>query len=128
MIVSATPARVAAILASTLGFGLALPGSAALVGNSIASTEVQLLLAQADDPTPPPSPDAIVRTAPPAPFAEDVPHPLPGYAWDPGHWAWDGGQYVWRPGTYIVQPTNGAAFTPGYRQQYSGGWAWVGGG
>jgi hypothetical protein len=26
-----------------------------------------------------------------------------------------------------VQPTNGATFTPGFWQQYSGGWAWVDG-
>jgi hypothetical protein len=36
-------------------------------------------------------------------------------------------QFVWEPGKYIVQPTNGATFTPGYWQQYSGGWAWVDG-
>ena len=89
--------------------------------------KVQPLLRQAGDLSPPPSPDAIVTTPPPAPFAENVPSPLPGYAWDPGHWVWDSGQYVWEPGEYIVQPTNGATFTPGYWQQYSGGLAWVDG-
>jgi WXXGXW repeat (2 copies) len=65
------------------------------------------MLAQADDLAPPPSPDAIVTTPPPAPLAEPQPPPFPGYAWDPGHWAWDGAQYVWEPGRYIVQPANG---------------------
>jgi hypothetical protein len=90
-------------------------------------TKIHPLLAQADDLAPPPSPGAIVTTLPPAPLAENLSPPLPGYAWAPGHWVWDGGQYVWEPGTYIVQPTNGATFTPGYWQQYSGGWAWVDG-
>jgi hypothetical protein len=139
MVVSASPARVAAILAGTLGLALLLPGDASVVGSSFSATianpivslaaltKVQPLLAQADDLGPPPSPDAIVTTPPPAPLAEASPPPLPGYAWDPGHWAWDGGQYVWQPGNYIIQPTNGAAFTPGFWQQYSGGWAWVDG-
>src|SRR2546423_145703 len=136
MLATASPARVAAILAGSLGVALLLPGDASLVGSSASATmaismasmvhppKIQPLLAQADDPAPPP-PDAIVTTPPPAPLAEASPPSLPGYAWDPGHWAWDGGQYVWRPGTYIVQPTNGATFTPGYWQQYSGGWTWV---
>jgi hypothetical protein len=81
--------------------------------------QVRPLLAQTDDLAAPPSPDAIVTTPPPAPLAEAAPPPLPGYAWDPGHWAWEGGQYVWEPGKYIVQPTSGATFTPGYWQQYS---------
>ena len=68
-----------------------------------------------------------MTTPPLAPLAEASPPPLPGYAWDPGHLAWDGGQYVWQPGNYIIQPTNGATFTPGFLQQYSGGWAWVDG-
>jgi len=135
MVVSASPAPVAAILAGALGFTLLMPGGAASVGSSTAVpvvslvdlTRAQPLLAQADDLAPPPSPDAIVTTPPPAPFAENVPPPLPGYAWDPGHWAWDGGQYVWEPGKYIVQPTNAATFTPGHWHQYSGGWAWVDG-
>jgi WXXGXW repeat (2 copies) len=138
MVVTATPARIAAILAGTLWFALLLPGGASLVGSSVSAavanpavpvadlTKLQPLLAQADDLAPP-SPDAIVTTPPPAPLAEASPPPLPGYAWDPGHWAWDGGQYVWRPGTYLVQPTGGAIFTPGYWQRYSGGWAWVDG-
>jgi hypothetical protein len=139
MVATASPARVTAILAGVLGFALLSPEGASLIGRSVSAaivnpivsvvdlTEVQLLLAQADDLASPPSPDAIVTTRPPAPFAENVPPSLAGYAWDPGHWAWDGGQYVWRPGTYIVQPTNGATFTPGYWQQYAGGWTWVDG-
>ena len=83
------------------------------------------MIAQAGDLGPPPSPEAIVTTPPPAPLAEDAPPPFPGYSWDPGHWIWDGAQYVWEPGKYIVQPTNGATFTPGYWQEYSRGWAWV---
>ena len=138
MVVSASPARAAAVLAGTLGFTLILPGSATVVGSSASGTtaipmismvyltKIQPLLAQADDLAPP-SPDAMVTTPPPAPFAEDVPLPLPGYVWDPGHWAWDGGQYVWEPGKYIVQPTNGATFTPGHWRRYSNGWAWVDG-
>jgi hypothetical protein len=136
MMVTASPARGAAILAGTLGFALLLPGGASVVGSSVPTmiaipivsmveiTKAQPLLAQADALAPPPSPDAIVTTPPPAPRAEVAPPPLPGYAWDPGNWAWDGGQYVWQPGKYIVQPTNGATFIPGYWQQYSGGWAW----
>ena len=139
MVVTASPARVAAILAGTVGFALLLPGGASLVGISVSAmianpmvsmaalTNVQPLLAQVDDLASPPSPDAMVTTPPPAPLAEAASPPLPGYAWDPGHWAWDGGQYVWEPGNYIVQPTNRATFTPGYWQQYSGGWAWVDG-
>ena len=90
-------------------------------------TKFQTLLAQADDLAPPPSPDALVTTPPPAPVAEALPPPLPGYAWQPGHWFWDGAQYRWQSGKYIVQPTNNATFTPGYWQHYSGGWAWVDG-
>jgi WXXGXW repeat (2 copies) len=138
MVATASPARATAILGGVLGFALLSPGGGSLIGRSVSAaianpivsavdlTGSQLLLAQADDLAPP-SPDAIVTTPPPAPVAEAAPPPLPGYAWDPGHWAWDGGQYVWRPGTYIVQPTNGATFTPGYWQQYFGGWAWVDG-
>jgi hypothetical protein len=139
MVVSASPARVVAILAGALGFALLLPGGAASVGGSVSAmvaipmvsvvdlTKVQPSLAQADDLALPPSPDAIVTTPPPAALAENVPPPFPGYAWDPGHWAWDGAQYGWEAGKYIVQPTNGATFTPGYWRQYSGGWAWVDG-
>jgi hypothetical protein len=139
MVVIANPARVSAILAGGLGFALLSPGGASLIGRSVSAaianhivsvvdlTEVQLLLARADDLGSPPSPDAIVTTPPPAPLPEASPPPLPGFAWDPGHWAWDGRQYVWEPGKYIVQPTGGAIFTPGYWQQYSGGWAWVDG-
>jgi hypothetical protein len=138
MVVTASLARVAAILAGNLWFALLPPGAASLVGSSVSATianslvsvvdltKGQPLLAQANDLASPPSPDAIVTTTPPAPLAEASPPPLPGYAWDPGHWAWDSGQYVWEPGKYIVQPTSGATFTPGYWQQYSGGWAWVG--
>jgi hypothetical protein len=132
------PARVAAILAGTFWFALLLPGGASILGSSVSATipnpivsvaaltKIQPLLAQADDLAPPLSPDAIVPTPPPAPLAEAAPIPLPGYAWDPGHWVGEGGQYVWEPGQYIVQPTNGVAFIPCYWQQYSGGWAWVG--
>jgi hypothetical protein len=139
MVVTANPARVAAILAGTLAFALLLPGGASLVGRSgsapravptvsvVDLPKIQPLLAQADDLAPPPSPDAIVTTPPPAALAENVPPPLPGYTWNPGHWAWDGAQYGWEPGRYIVQPTNGATFTPGYWRQYSGGWVWVDG-
>ncbi len=139
MVVTASPARVAVILAGSLGFALLAPGGAPLVGSSVSATMVnpivsvvevtklQRLLAQADDLASPPPPDATVTTPPPAPLAEASPPPLPGYAWDPGHWAWVGGQYVWEPGKYIVQPTSGATFTPGYWQQYSGGWAWIDG-
>jgi hypothetical protein len=63
-------------------------------------------IAQAGDLGPPPSPEAIVTTPPPAPLAEDALPPFPGYSWDPGHWIWDGAQYVWAPGKSIVQPTN----------------------
>jgi hypothetical protein len=139
MVTTARPARVAAILAGSFGFALLLLGGVSLVETSVSATiaipivsvvdlaKVQRLLAQVDDLAPVPSPDAIVTSPPPAALAENVPPPLPGYAWDPGHWAWDGGQYVWEPGKYIVQPTNGATFNPGYWQQYSGGWAWVDG-
>ena len=139
MVVGASPARVAAILAGTLGFALLRPGGTSLVGSSVSAmiavpmvsivdlTNVRPLLAQADDLAPPPSPGAVVTTPPPAPLTEAAPPPLPGYAWDPGHWAWSSGQYVWEPGNYIVQPTNGASFSPGYWQQNSGGWAWMDG-
>jgi hypothetical protein len=124
MVVIASPARVAAILAGTLWFALLLPGGASILESSVSATvanqivsvaaltKIQPLLAQADDLAAPPSPDAIVTTPPPASLAEASPPPLPGYAWDPGHWAWDGGQYVWQPGNYIIQPTNGATSPP----------------
>jgi hypothetical protein len=116
MLATASPARVTAILAGVLGFALLSPGGASLIGRSVFAAianpivsvvdlaEVQLLLAQADDLAPPSS-DAIVTTPPPAQLAENVPPPLPGYAWDPGHWTWDGGQYVWEPGK-VHYPTD----------------------
>jgi hypothetical protein len=144
MVIPARPAF-GMLLAIELGF-VAMEGASAVRGSASAarSTPIGLapvsstdlakgmpgvpawrMLVQADDLAPPP-PNAMVTTPPPAPLAETPPPPpFPGYAWDPGHWAWDGAQYVWEPGRYIVQPTNGATFTPGYWQQYSGGWAWV---
>lgn len=127
--------RFAGLLAVALGFSSLMAEPAPAIGlaplsysdltPTMPGVPVDDLLAQADDLAPPPSPEAIVTTPPPAPLAEAAPPPLPGYAWDPGHWTWDGGQYVWEPGKYIMQPTNGATFTPGYWQHYSGGWAWV---
>jgi hypothetical protein len=150
MVIDARPLGVGLVLAIGLGFGpllteivLGIGGSASAapiapigtvpvpspdLAKMMPAAPVQTMLAQADDPAPPPSPDAIVTTPPPAPLAETPPPPpFPGYVWDPGHWTWDGSQYVWEPGKYIVQPTTGATFTPGYWQQYSGGWAWVDG-
>jgi hypothetical protein len=133
------PVRMAAILAGTLGLVPLLAESASGTRGSASSApsrpsistidiaKLQPLLAQSDDLAPPPSPDASVTNPPPAPLAEGVPPPLPGYAWDPGHWTWDGTQYEWQPGSYIIQPTYGATFTPGYWRHYSGGWAWVDG-
>jgi hypothetical protein len=82
MMVTASPARGAAIVAGTLWFALLLPGGASVVGSSVSTmvaipivsmveiTKAQPLLAQADALAPPPSPDAIVTTPPPAPRAE----------------------------------------------------------
>jgi hypothetical protein len=139
MLIAGTSHRTAAILAATLGL-FSLPdetapemtGSASVTPaipliSPIGRTKNQTLLAQADDLAPPPSPDALVTTQPPAPVLEEAPPSLPGFAWNPGHWTWDGAQYVWEPGKYIVLPTNSATFTPGYWRHYSGGWAWVDG-
>lgn len=147
MVVTARRARFARLLAVALGFSSLTAERAPAIGGSpsagltvaigvaalsysdltgmMPGVPVHNLLAQADALAPPPSPEAIVTAPPPAPLAEAASPPLPGFAWDPGHWTWDGGQYVWEPGKYIVQPTNGATFTPGYWQHYSGGWAWV---
>jgi hypothetical protein len=90
MVVTASHARVAAILADTLGFALLPPGAASLVRSSVSATmaipmvsvaaltKVRPLLVQTDDLAAPPSPDAIVTTSPPAPLAEAAPPPLPG--------------------------------------------------
>src|SRR4051812_46733632 len=107
MVVIASPARVAAILAGTLWFALLLPGGASMLESSVSATiatKIQPLLAQADDLAAPPSPDAIVTTPPPASLAEASPPPLPGYAWDPGHWAWDGGDTCGSLGTTLSNP------------------------
>src|SRR5437868_2255720 len=91
LVVTATPARVTATLAGILGSALLLPGGASLVGSSgsapvavptvsvVDLPKIQPLLARPDDLAPPPSPDAIVTTRPPAAPAENVPPPLPGY-------------------------------------------------
>jgi hypothetical protein len=116
MVVIASPARVAAILAGTLWFALLLPGGASILESSVSATvanqivsvaaltKIQPLLAQADDLAAPPSPDAIVTTPPPASLAEASPPPLPGYAWDPGHWAWDGADTCGSLGTTLSNP------------------------
>jgi len=145
MVIAARPLGVGIVLAIGLGLGpllaeiaLGIEGSASAapigtvplpsadLAKMMPAAPVQLMLAQADDLAPPPSPDAIVTKPPPAPLAETaLPPPFPGYAWNPGHWTWDGAEYVWEAGNYIVQPTNDATFTPGYWRRYSGGWAWV---
>jgi hypothetical protein len=133
MVIAARPLGVGIVLAIGLGFGpllaeivLGIGGSASLapiapigtvplpsadLAKMMPAAPVQRMLTQADDPAPPPSPDAIVTTPPPAPLSEAPPPP---FAWDPGHWTWDGAEYVWEAGNYIVQPTNDATFTPGY--------------
>ena len=70
MVVIASPARVAAILAGTLWLALLLPGGASILESSVSATiadpivsvaaltKIQPLLAQADDLAAPPSPDA----------------------------------------------------------------------
>jgi hypothetical protein len=123
MVIDARPLGVGLVLAIGLGFGpllteivLGIGGSASAapiapigtvpvpspdLAKMMPAAPVQTMLAQADDPAPPPSPDAIVTTPPPAPLAETPPPPpFPGYVWDPGHWTWDGSQYVWEPGKY----------------------------
>ncbi len=42
----------------------------------------------------------VVRTAPPAPRHESVPHARKGYVWAPGYWNWNGRRYVWQKGHY----------------------------
>src|SRR5262249_22619785 len=144
---TAWPSRFSACLAATLEFASMLtespsaitdaacapaigPAGVALVSSAgcisvLSDTPAPTVLAQAADLAPPPSPDTLVTPPPPPPMTEAAPPPFPGYAWDPGHWIWDGAQYVWEAGKYVIQPTNGATFSPGYWQQYSGGWAWV---
>jgi hypothetical protein len=85
--VTASPTRTAAILAGTLWFALLLPEGASLVGSSVSAALANLIVSVADlakaqpllalaDDLAPPSPDAIVTTPPPAPFAENVPPPF----------------------------------------------------
>jgi hypothetical protein len=42
----------------------------------------------------------VVRTAPPAPRHETVPHARRGYEWAPGYWNWNGRRYVWTKGQW----------------------------
>jgi hypothetical protein len=37
----------------------------------------------------------VVRTAPPPPRHESVPHARRGYEWVPGYWNWTGHRHVW---------------------------------
>jgi len=54
----------------------------------------------------------VVRTAPPPPRHEVVPHARHGYEWAPGYWNWNGHRYVWmrghweraRPGYSYARP------------------------
>ena len=40
----------------------------------------------------------VVRTAPPGPRHESVPHARRGYEWLPGYWNWNGHRYIWMRG------------------------------
>jgi hypothetical protein len=40
----------------------------------------------------------VVRTAPPPPRHESVPHARRGYEWVPGYWNWTGRRHVWTSG------------------------------
>lgn len=40
----------------------------------------------------------VVRTAPPAPRNEAVPHARRGFEWVPGYWNWNGHRYIWMRG------------------------------
>ena len=97
MVIAARPLGVGIVLAIGLGLGPLLAEIALGIGGSASAAPigtvplpsadlakmmpaapVQLMLAQADDLAPPPSPDAIVTKPPPAPLAETaLPPPFP---------------------------------------------------
>ena len=58
----------------------------------------------------------VIRTAPPAPRHEVVPHARHGYEWAPGYWNWTGHRYVWMRGHWERERRGMAFHRPEWRQ------------
>lgn len=64
----------------------------------------------------------VVRTAPPPPRHEVVPHARHGYAWAPGYWNWNGHRYTWVKGHWERERRGYAWARPEWREDGRGGW------
>jgi hypothetical protein len=62
----------------------------------------------------------VVRTAPPAPRHEAVPHARRGYEWAPGYWNWNGHRYTWVKGHWERARKGYAFHRPEWRQGDNG--------
>ncbi|CAH0269426.1 hypothetical protein SRABI118_03448 [Massilia sp. Bi118] len=69
----------------------------------------------------------VVRTAPPAPRHEVVPHARRGFEWAPGYWNWNGHRYVWQKGHFEKVRKGYSYHRPEWRQD-GNGWTLVRGG
>ena len=70
MVVTASPARAAAILAGTLGFALLLPGGGSLIGSSVSAALANLIVSVADLAKAQPFPSSSAR--PPRPIRRSI--------------------------------------------------------
>jgi hypothetical protein len=91
---------IAAAMAAALGAGVAVPSYADVV---------------------------VVRTAPPPPRHEVVPHARSGYIWVAGHWDWNGRRNVWVRGKW-ERNRNGYVYHPTVWEQRDGRWVMERGG
>jgi hypothetical protein len=62
----------------------------------------------------------VVRTAPPAPRHEVVPHARRGYEWVSGNWNWNGHRYVWQKGHFEKVRKGYSYHRPEWRQGANG--------
>ncbi len=64
----------------------------------------------------------VVRTAPPPPRNEAVPHARRGYEWVAGYWNWTGRRHVWTAGHWERVRKGYVYQQPRWEQRDDGGW------